>query len=619
MRVVKIVALVAFLYEAAFNAFLLSGSLGHLITSGDPDALLVSYRLGWSVWPGLVHARGLRIRSKDNNVEFDLRIERCTFRCVLTDLMRRRFRVTSVTGDGIRFISRMRIEVPDATPRTLEALPRIEGLEEVPFKGADRPPPDDAHFALWTIELDRVEARNVTEVWIEAFRYAGHADIYGGFMLEPTRWASVGPGVAYFHGGEITTAKDVIATDVHGEIRATIDGFDPRETGGSEILHKASGEIALDMKIPSVSFAHRWVDESVHVGGGAGSAQIHVSLDHGRLISPTRFVAGVHGVNVTASKITGAGDLDLSIATSQGAPGASTTLDGHVALTKAHVGAAGSDIAPVRMDRFEAHVRSSELDLVERPFSDAALSARLPSAQVPDARIVDEWLPSGGSMHVLAGLGTVSAAVDLAGGVAHGGAALDFDGLKAAFGTDESIGGAFKAQLELRRWELASGAADVSGTRLEVRNLQATGGTEGWWANVTVPSSFLGLRGKTSLRSNLVADARDTRPFVAALLMSAHAPDWLIPVVTGGNLHMTAQVAMAGDRLDVHDLVATAGALHLDGTFVKRGDRSRAVALVGSGPLNVALETRDGGTAVQLIDPGNWYRKHASSDVADGP
>jgi hypothetical protein len=621
VRAVKIVALVAFLYEVAFNAFLLSGSLGRLISSGDPDALLVTYRLGWSIWPGLVHARGLRIRSKDNNVEFDLRIEQCTFRCVLTDLLRRRFRVTWVTGDGIRFISRLRIEVPEATPRRLDAIPRIEGLEEVPFKGRDKGPPDDAHYDLWTIVLDSVEARGVSEVWIDSFRYAGHADVFGGFMLEPTRWASVGPGVAYFRDGAVTTANVPIATDLRGVMRTTVDGFDPRQTGGAEVLHQASGSLSLDVRIPSVAFVNRLLDgDDVKLTGGAGSARVQVALDHGHLASPTLVVANVRDAHVSAADLTGGGDLDVSLATSHSE--GETALEGQLALTKVQLAPsrpAASGAAPVQVDRLEGRLRSTDLDLVDRPLADAALSARLNSAQVPDVSIVEAWLPAGGSVKVLGGAGTVSAALDLAKGEAHGGAALDFSGLRASLGENESLGGAIKAQLELRRWDLATGAIDVSGTRLEVRDLQATGGTEGWWANLTVPSSLVGLRGKTSVRSNLVADARDTRPFVAAILTSAHAPPWLIPVLTSGNLHVTAQVAMAGDRLDVRDLVATAGALRLDGTFVKQGDKSRATALVGCGGVNVALETRDGGTAVQLIDPGAWYQEHARENLVGGP
>jgi hypothetical protein len=408
-------------------------------------------------------------------------------------------------------------------------------------------------------------------------------------------------------------------------MRTTIDAFDPRQTGGEQVLHQASGSLTVDAKIPGVAFVHRWLDgDDVRITGGAGSARIQVALDHGRMASPTRVVAEVRDVDVSAPSVNGQGNLDLSFATSH--TGGETALEGRLAATKVHLAPAGdaaeaavAGVAPVQVDRFEGSLRSTELDLVNRPLADAALSVRLHSAQVPDVRIVEAWLPPGGSVKLLGGAGTVSAALDLTKGVAQGGAALDFSGIRASLGQDESLGGAIKGQLELRRWDLSTGAADVSGTTLEVRDLQATGGTEGWWANLTVPSSLLGLRGKTSVRSNFVADARDTRPFVAALLASGHAPAWLIPILTGGNLHVTARVAMAGDRLDVRDVVATAGALRLDGTFVKQGDKSRAAALLGCGAVKVAVEARDGGTAVQLINPGSWYEEHARADLLDGP
>lgn len=605
----------AFLYEAALNVFLLSGGLGRLITSGDPDALLVSYRSGWSLWPGYVEARDLRIRSKDNNIEFDLRIDRCAFRCSLVDLLRRRFRVEWVRGDGVRFLSRMRIPQSEAKPRTVEALPPIEGLEAVPIKGPETPPPDNAHYNLWTVELDRVDARGVREVWLDTLRFVGDADAYGGFYLRPTRWASVGPATAIVRSGAIRSGADVIGEQLHGRLRVTVDGFDPRATHGSAVLHQASAELAMAARVPSLVFLRRWVD--VDVKGGEGRAQIDLRMDHGRLTAGADVSLEARGVLVSSKSVTAVADVDLSATTV--AEGGHDVLQALGLIRAAHVAAVGLDAAPISAERAEVRVRSADLDLVDRPFADATVVARAPAVKIADARIVDAWLGKGSSVGVRAGAGTLAASFEMARGVARGAATLAVDGLRADLGHEEAVDGALRAHLDLRRWDVASGAADISGSSLELREVRATGGTEGWWANLELGSGALALHAPTSFRSNVIVQARDTRPFVSALFNAEHVPSWLVPVVTGDDLRLKAELHVAPERLDVHDLAATAGALHLDGTFTKRGQRSRALALVGSGALNVALDTGGGGLALQLIDPGSWYRDRArAEEAADG-
>jgi hypothetical protein len=603
-----IVALVAVVYEVAFNAFLLSGGLSRVLNA-DPDSLLVTYRLGWSIVPGYVHARGLRIRSKDNGVEFDLRIERCAFHVVLHELAARRFHVTHVGGDGISFIARLRITPDMATQHTLEEIPQIEGLEQMPVKGPDKPPPDDAHYNLWTVALDDVVAESVHEVWIQAFRYVGDARVVGGFYLRPTRWAHVGPpATAFFRGGRVTTAGYVVASEVTGRIDAVVDPFDPRVTGGIDVFRKGSGRILLDLTIPNVEFAQRWVGESgVRVEGGAGAAQTDVRIDHGRLAPGTRFAALLRAVKVMQEHGSVTGDVDLSA--SEARDDGVDRFDATAAARDANVVVSGYETVPVRVPRAEVAVHAKGVDFVDRPLADASVAMRLPQSDIPDVRIARAFLGGGDSGGIEGGKGNVGAELDIDDGVGRGRALVAIDDARFAFGKNTSVLGNVRAEVDLRRWTLSNGRADLAGSRVEVLGVRAPGSTDNWWANVKLASGTLDPNATPVWHSQVVAEARDTRPFVAMFVDASSLPPWLVPLLTSNDLHVRGALSAGREGIDLREGVASAGPLRAEATLAKRGDATTGVALLASGALAVGIELRDGGASVQLAGVDDWYRK----------
>jgi hypothetical protein len=594
------------------NTFLLSGALGRLL-SQNPDTVLVEYRSGWSVVPGFVHARNLRIRSKDGHVEFDLRIDRCSFHVALTDLLRKRFHVLHVHGTGVSFVERFRIDPGMATPERLAAIPRIEGLEAVPLKGPETPAPDDAHYNLITVALDDVDAESVREVWLDTVRFQGDAHVVGGFFLRPIRWASVGPATAYVRSGRVTMGADVVAGDLQGRLDTTVDGFDPRVTAGADVLRRTSVRVAFDAGFPGLDALHRFVPAGMEIHGGAGRARMDVRVDHGRIAPQSHVDADARGVDVrmVAARVSIEGTLHLAADTTAVAPGAS--MQGVVTLSSMSIAARGFESVPVRVARADLSIRSSELDLVEHPLSDAEESVRLPVAQIPDARFVDAWMTDASPLHVRSGRGTFGAEIDIARGSGTGTALLALDDARVDAGPTESFAGKVRAEVALRRWNVASGHLDLSGSRVEVLGVTATGGTENWWANVKFPVSEIDLRGSPVCRAHVVVEARDTRPLATAFIAAKGLPDWLTPLASADDLRATAQVQInaAAQALDIRDLGATAGPFRLQATLSRRGDASHLIAAVGAGPLQVGIESVNGDTHLELAGVDGWYEERA--------
>jgi len=92
---------------------------------------------------------------------------------------------------------RQRLEAAAATAEALAVLPPIEGLLEPPLRSrVPTPPISDQDYDLWSVQLDDVDAEDVREVWLDAYRFTGEAHATGGFALQFQRMARVGPASA---------------------------------------------------------------------------------------------------------------------------------------------------------------------------------------------------------------------------------------------------------------------------------------------------------------------------------------------------------------------------------------------------------------------------------------
>jgi hypothetical protein len=156
-------------YLVGINLFL-STALFDMAIDADPSTLDVHFERGWSLWPGRVHAKNLSIRSRDGSVEWMLRLPAVQFDVSFRALARRRFQATRVHGSGGSFRLRNRLDPWEVTPERVAGLPPIEGFPAVPvrpYSQCSLSEWSDAHYRLWTIELDDIHADAVQELWFD--------------------------------------------------------------------------------------------------------------------------------------------------------------------------------------------------------------------------------------------------------------------------------------------------------------------------------------------------------------------------------------------------------------------------------------------------------------------
>ena len=297
--------LVAFIALGAVHAIVSSRMLRSWVND-EPEKLLLEYESASSWVPGIVQVKGLSIRARDPNVEWYFRMDEARISISLFDLLRRRFHATDVRASGLIYRLRIRQEPKTFSRAHAALLPPIPGFPDPPMQGPE--PPETPTGKLWTVQVDRIMADPTPDLWIELYRFRGHARVTGGFFLHPRVRASVGPASVEFLSGDLALGKETLLADASGRTDCSIAAFDPRRVRGNEVWPFISGGFHLKGRVPSVRFLDYFLRDSPEprLDGGRGSGSADISVDRG--LGRGRLDFGARGVTARYHDATLRGD-----------------------------------------------------------------------------------------------------------------------------------------------------------------------------------------------------------------------------------------------------------------------------------------------------------------------
>lgn len=296
-----------FLFYAFFmNVFLSTPLFDKIINGQDPDAIHITYRRGWSLFPSHIYARDLSIRGRDSNVEWELSIQKVEFEIALRSLVRQNFNVSTVDGTGVTFRLRARRDREPQTPdefAQIADLPPIRGLP--PY--AVKPPPgdtrevwSDADYRLWSAHLENVVARDVRQIWIDRDRFEGSAHVTGRFALRPLREVDVGPINLETRHGVLRRGDHTLLTDVNLTATTVLVPFDPRTVRGGAIVRRLALRTQGSARCDDVSLLPLPLRPGMRVTGAADAKVLSLRIDKGVLAPGTHveadFVGEMHAV-----------------------------------------------------------------------------------------------------------------------------------------------------------------------------------------------------------------------------------------------------------------------------------------------------------------------------------
>jgi hypothetical protein len=199
------------LYLAAANLFL-NTPLGPWALNLRPQRLRVSWTSAWSLYPGDVRVRGLRLRGDASRARWRLDVERGRGWIDLLALVGREFRVVGFEGWEVRSTTLRKPSEPESAAEREE----------------DRRP----HRRGWILDFRRVRLHHVREIALDSLHLVGDSEVAGAFheviggrfTLEPSTLKTLG---ATLRGDPRELARGV---DVAAEVR--IAPYAPRRYGG---------------------------------------------------------------------------------------------------------------------------------------------------------------------------------------------------------------------------------------------------------------------------------------------------------------------------------------------------------------------------------------------------
>jgi hypothetical protein len=479
---------------------------------------------------------------------------------------------------------------------------------------APLPPISDKDYALWSPQLDDVDAEDVREVWFDAYRFTGKARVVGGFALRPVRMARVGPASVSVTRGDLRLGEETVLEGLSGHVDATIASFDPREVSGVSFLRYVTAAVRGDGRIASLRFLNHYVPETSDpkMDGGGGPAHVDVRVVGGVLASPSTVSVDSEPVVITVGerRATASAHIALSVQAGPERPEATVSID----LAGLDVGVARANTPIFRAARIAVFGRSADLDLV-RPFGDGTGSVEVPEADLPDLRLFNPYFGKdaaslrAGRAHVRGAFSTSLPAHNVKGNLA-----FVTDGLVVHV-ADTDVHLALHAAVMLDELDLHSWLGDLSGSRIEARDVVLSSAPKEpvWWGRVDLEKAHLSLAGPALLHAKFTLQAKDGRPVLRQLL-----PVWLANLIGLDGLHGGGTVTMGASLVDVTGLHVEGEGCEIRAEYDKRGPRSRGVALVRSGQSTLGVERNDGATSLTLFGAEDWYRRAVEHRAAHG-
>lgn len=219
----------------------------------------------------------------------------------------------------------------------------------------------------------------------------------------------------------------------------------------------------------------------------------------------------------------------------------------------------------------------------------------------PGVGFLNHYFP-GGDPRFEGGRGTLSVSGTVEEGLGSALVELDVRAARArSNGVD--LNGHLRTTLRASNWKLESDTMDLDGSELALSDVVASGGdaARGWWGRFKLPTARLA----NGLHARVDAQFRDGRPLLAVL--GVGLPRWTRGLLDLDGLTATTSVVLAPARTSIQNLDARGGGFHILGEYEARGDRSRGIFLIDTGPLNVGVRTSNGTPSVRLIGAPSWY------------
>jgi hypothetical protein len=268
-RLLLVLLLLAGLYLLAVNLFL-NSPLAPRAFNRRPERFRMAWSSAWTLWPGYVRVRGLRLRGHVNEVTWFLTAERAGGWIALPRLLDRTLLVTDLHGEEVR--SRVLRGPEQKTPAD-----RREETQQGKNDGNDR------GYHPWTLRFERVSLDHVRGFDFNDVHLAGDGRVAGAFSVVIGRSFRLEPSQVHMPAAQLALGEDTIASGVDLEGSASLGPYAPHDHPGLEGFDFLSGSLQARGTVPDLPFLeHSGLVKTGHRMPGALTADLR--FEKGRLL-----------------------------------------------------------------------------------------------------------------------------------------------------------------------------------------------------------------------------------------------------------------------------------------------------------------------------------------------
>ncbi len=269
-RLLLAVLLLAVLYLLGVNLFL-NSPLAPKVFNRRPEKFRIAWSTAWTVWPGLVQVRGLRLRGHVHEVTWTVNAARARGWINLGALAGRTFQVADLHAEEVR--------------STVVRGPEQETAED--RKENAEPEPPDRSYKPWTLRFERITLDHIREFDFNDVRLTGDGHGVGAFRVLIRHDFQLYLSQVTMPAAELALGKDRIAQRIHLEAAARMGPYVPHEHPGLEGFDFLSGTLQARGEVPDLPFLER--SGLVRTGHGApGPLVADLRIEQGRLAPGSR-------------------------------------------------------------------------------------------------------------------------------------------------------------------------------------------------------------------------------------------------------------------------------------------------------------------------------------------
>ncbi|RLE25926.1 MAG: hypothetical protein DRJ65_06695 [Acidobacteria bacterium] len=591
------------IYLVAGNLFVAT-PIGQNLIAPHPERFTIHWGRAWTVLPGLVHVRDLKIRQHSQDIVWHLTIDR------------------AVTGINI-------LALPFKTFHAV--LPRVRGVEVEVEKASTTMPPTGKTKPGFRILLSGTGVKDIRFMDFFGIHIEGEELRIGG-GLDTTARGPLGIPRARVRikTGQVTHEGVALATDFNLDCRARIDKHTKKDRSEGGIFPFISGSLTASGDIADLQFISTFLRSIswMQVRGGAGTLEADLDISKGTLQPGSRLdiqtsafdfeyldytVTGKGKVMITGREADGRGDTELDF-----------ELD---------------DFGLSFADSETPHIEGNDLSVkiignlgqMIQPDATVEVTIDIPESDIPDLRLYNRYFKGASPVEILSGKGRLRSHLEVQTGPGTGGGTIEVKTTNVSIDLkDRKVVADVHLLFPITITDLDNRIFTVDGSTINVANAgvgtpeekdPADTPPRDWWCDIAVPEGTLRLAQPLDLDIDVTLKAFDVEPLLALISKTRKSADRLDRILAIHDLEGGAHLTVGNSGTHISDLFAEGGRAEMLGNLcLRKGDNSGAI-YIKYGILSLGVEILGEDEKKHIITPRKWYDEYVGkfSCGRDGP